>query len=296
MIRVEDVTGVEFGVCADNGNDRQYFLLPVGREVQGALQEMLSATQDQWRSCDNNEQNYNPAQKYGTRERLSPRNYEELQEISNLYHAENIVRSRDAIDDPYSIYYYFAIFIIANDNNIIAVRKAGFFKGLLSKKLIWVVNESLKLVDKPMFKLDNDFDFVIFPQKIMIFRPKSFEAIAGLDKVVLTKVPENVKIVRRKVKFLNLNRIKDYASTRKKAARLLSSIAARDDLHLLSFDLLKSTCGDCNVQIDEKNGQIGPAEANEIAFLNILDRRRYGMCLIEDQSEVYEAPNRRSVT
>jgi hypothetical protein len=68
----------------------------------------------------------------------------------------------------------------------------------------------------------------------------------------------------------------------------------RDDLAGTSFEKLKRSCRKNGIAFTVENGKIKPEDGSEIDFLELLDRRRYGVDLAGEQ-ELYVAPNRRAV-
>ena len=76
--------------------------------------------------------------------------------------------------------------------------------------------------------------------------------------------------------------------------RLVAAIKSRADLTSISKKHLSSECKKSGIKVTQKDGKLLPAEGSEMAFLNMLDRRRYTVTLISKTPETYEAPSRHS--
>jgi hypothetical protein len=146
-----------------------------------------------------------------------------------------------------------------------------------------------------LFKIDNDFDFIITEDEIYIFRINGFEKFAHLEEIILEKASESTERLGMIIPFLNIERLKKYASKHPSGARLIASIMARDDLAQTDERFLKAQCKDKGVVIELIDGKIAPSRANESKLLHLLDRRMFTIRLVKNKKETYQAGSRELV-
>ncbi|MEW6173686.1 MAG: Kiwa anti-phage protein KwaB-like domain-containing protein [Bacillota bacterium] len=301
FVDLQNIQSVEFGVCLSNAEDDNYVLVPVDATVQNALKEMVRNTADQLGCFVNGTglQPYEPAEKYGPTERLRYPIQEEDENTTPvcLFNAQNLATDQDGLKNPFEIIFYFALFRDHDGRKIVAVRRAAQFKGILKAKgrLISWLDDTMKVVADDIFKLDQDFDYLVTGDEIYILRPSGFEYSADLGKRVLAKVMQNTQMLQQVMSFVDFNSMGEYVSTRKRAARLVAAIRSRDDLNGMTKARLMAVCDETGVGVEEVDGKLRPMSGQEMHFLMLLDRRRYSLLLIEDTPETYEATSRRKV-
>jgi hypothetical protein len=161
-------------------------------------------------------------------------------------------------------------------------------------RLVNLVDDSLKLVDEDVFRLDQDFDFIATSRQILILRPSGFEYIAGVEQAAADAAIDGTHEIERALRFVDFSDLAGFVGTHKRAARLIGSIRMRDDLARTSFEKLKRSCRKNGIAFTVVDRKIKPVGGSEMDFLELLDRRRYGVDLAGEQ-ELYVAPNRRIV-
>ena len=77
--------------------------------------------------------------------------------------------------------------------------------------------------------------------------------------------------------------------------RIIAALLRRGDLAQTSMTNLRRACRLNRIAIDMDEGQLVPRKGQELAFLNLLDRRRYVISLIAGKWEQYEAGSRKGV-
>ena len=296
--RLDSVQKVEFYVCHANKYSEDHYQVPVGKDVQQALIEMLEETQSKLDALESDEsiEIFSPAQKYGTADAVQCRLDSEYAEVPRMLLAEkDIPTTRHAVDDLINISYYYVIAFDIDGNRLLGVRRATQFKGVLKARLLNVVDNTLKLSSKTTFRLDSDFDYIADSEMIWALRPAGLEFTGKLTEAVKAAALEASAEVARRISYLDLGRLGVYASKHPRAARYLAAVKSRDDLELISRGLLESYCENANIALMSENDMLSPKGGNEILFLEVLDRRLYIAELIEGQKERYEAPNRKNV-
>jgi hypothetical protein len=68
---------------------------------------------------------------------------------------------------------------------VIGVRQATQFKGAFKAHFMSVIDDTLRMVPDRVFKLDNQFDFLITAQHVYILHPAGFERVAEIEESYL---------------------------------------------------------------------------------------------------------------
>ncbi len=294
---IEDYRNIEFGICSIIDGQEMIVRIPIDNSVRETLFEMHEAFYETFLGMEGEPELFQPSEKYASTEKLIiPLNHENLNSISDLYNLRNIPIADVAIGKiANSITFYFAIFWHSNGTKQIAIKRPSQFKGLLSKKLIQFIDDTLQLVPDNVFKLDNDFDFIIHKNNIDILHPTGFSFIANIDEEVLRSAANATRQLSVRVQFINFNYLADFVAHSKTAAKLVASIKARTDLERTSQEKLLEKCTRIGVTVREENGQIIPEDNHIVSFLQILDRREYDFDLTVDEPEIYVASSRKKV-
>jgi len=171
-------------------------------------------------------------------------------------------------------------------------RRAAQFKGVLKKHLVTFINDALRLVEDNLFKLDTDFDFLIFDDQILIWRPSGFIFTAGMDEHIAAFAAANVAHITGEISCVNFTALGDFVAKYKLAMRLVAAIRSRNDLSSITSQRLKAECKGAGVKLITRNRKLLPEPGSEMGFLMLLDRRRYTVMLVPKQPETYEAASR----
>lgn len=288
----ESIQSTEFGVGRDDDGGQIFSLIPVDGSVQDALKEMAA---DTWATMHEkgDPDEYQPSEKYASLEYVYVSTDHSLTvRLRNLHRATNLSVDATALEEPGTIFCYFAKLSDSKGRRLTAVRRATQFKGILKNRLIQFVTDALKLVEDDTFKLDSDFDLLIDSTRIHILRPSGFEFIAELQEAIRKAVPSNVASIQEDMPFVDFSNIEEYAASHTRAARYLSSIRSQRETQNISPTLLKKTCKAHGVDLQMKNGKITVLAGSEMDFLDILDRRMYELELVEGSPERYRASSR----
>lgn len=290
------VKTVEFGMGQDSGDEQVFFAVPVDPDAQKALVEMVKVTMQAMQNSGDNQIEYQPSEKYASVEWLFlPLSGNSTSSIQQLHNAANLLLNSNAISKMEEVFCYFARLTDSSGHRLTAMRRAAQFKGILKSRLLRLVTDSLKLVHDNVFKLDIDFDFLIDSANVHILRPSGFEAIAKLQEEILAAVPKNIASIRRSLSFVDLGGVEDYASKHLRAARYLASIQGQGYTKNINKGALKKLCKATGVLISEFNGKLLIDAGHELGFLEVLDRRRYELELVDGSPESFMAASRRKL-
>ena len=264
--------------------------------MQAALREMVQATWDATQKDEDGPAKYHPSEKHGSTEYLYvPLGDDLASSVRELHAAANLDMAASALDEPSDIFCYFARLTDKKQRRLTALRRATQFKGVLKKRLIRLVSDSLELIDDRVFKLDADFDLVVDSANVHMLRPSGFEFAGKLQQAILDAVPENIKAIQKDLKFVEFARIEEYAGHHPRAARYLASIQGQEESKSIDKAALKSLCRRTGVEVKESKGKVTVSEGHEMGFLEVLDRRRYELELVKGQPERFRAASRRKI-
>jgi len=293
------IGSVEFCVSVRERDDQDVhanYLIPTDQNVQDALRDMLSATVRQFDAlaADAAEPPFELSEKYAAREALvADLASDEMSTLRALHEEEGWPPRSVALREPADIAYYFAVFRDDRQRKLLGVRRAAQFKGVFKSRLIQLMDDSLTLVGDHVFKLDNEFDFLIAPQHVYILHPASVEHIAKIEELVAAKARDRALALAGVVKFADFGRIAEFVLHHKRAARLVVSLGSRPDLGRIRKSKFIALAADTDVAIEKGGKKIRPAVGAEIGFLELLDARRYTLTIKTGPKEAFVASSRR---
>lgn len=293
---LDNVKLTEFGVGRDEGDVQTFVLVPVDLSVKKALREMAHATWDAMQRDEEGPAKYEPSEKHGGIEYLTlPLNDDMASSIREIQAAVNLDIDAAALDDPANVFCYFARLTDRNKRRLTALRRATQFKGVLKQRFVRFVDDTMKLLEDRVFKLDSDFDLLADSTTVHILRPSGFEFAGKLQQAILDSVQNNIKAIRTELTFVDFSGIEKYAGKHPRAARYIASIRGQKETKHIDKGLLKKTCKQTGVEVVESKGKVRVNAGHELGFLEVLDRRRYEITLVRDQPERYRAASRKKL-
>ena len=295
---LDHVSVVEFGVGRDGGNEQSFVAVPVDVAVQTALQEMVRETWDTLLKEEDGPVKYEPSEKHAATEYLFLPLEDDLAAlVRDLHNAANLDIQASALADADDVFCYFARLTDQKKQRVTALRRATQFKGIVKRRnrLVRMIDNTLKIIEDTVFKLDNDFDLLIDATNVHILRPSGFEFAGNLQQAILDAVPENIKAIRKEIPFVEFDSIEQYACKHPRAARYLTSIRGQEETKSTDKSLLKKLCKQTGVEVEESKGKVNIAVGHEMGFLEVLDRRRYQVSLVMEKPERYRAASRRQI-
>lgn len=292
-----NVTVTEFGVGRDDGNGRSFVAVPVDAQVQNALREMVQATWDAMQTDADGPVKYEPSEKHaGVEYLVLPLGDDLATSLRELHEVANLDIDVAALLDPTDVFCYFARLTDKKNRRLTALRRATQFKGVLKSRnrLVRMLDDTLQIIEDTVFKLDNDFDLLVDGTNLHILRPSGFEFAGKLQQAILDAVPENVRAIQKDLSYVEFDGIEEYAGNHPRAARYLASIRVQETKSI-DKSLLKKLCKQTGVEIADSKGKVAVAEGHEMGFLEVLDRRRYEVCLVKENPERYRAASRSKI-
>jgi hypothetical protein len=294
---LDNVAVTEFGVGRDDHNGQTFVAVPIDTDVQDVLHAMVAGTwQAMQDSSESGPATYEPSEKHGSVEyRYLPLNDELVSSIRQVHEAANLPLDTNALADPSAVFCYFARLTDETGRHLTGLRRAAQFKGILKKRLVRIVMDSLQLIEDSVFKLDIDFDLLVDTTNVHILHPSGFEFLGKLQEAVVASVQKNFAAIEKDLPFVDFTCLHDYASKHVRAARYLASICSQKETNNISKGALKNLCKATGVVISESKGSIVVQAGHEMAFLEVLDRRRYEVELVQGSPERFKASSRRKL-
>ncbi len=292
------VTVTEFGVGRDDGNGQTFVAVPVDAGVQAVLRDMVEATWHAMQKDEDGPTKYEPSEKHGAIESLYlPLDDKLAESVRELHEAASLAIDTTVLTAPADVFCYFVRLTDGKQRHLTALRRATQFKGVLKSKnrLVRILDDTLKIIDDDVFKLDNDFDLIVDSANVHILRPSGFEFAGKLQQAILDAVPENVKAIAKDLSFVVFDGIGSYAGKHPRAARYLASIRGQAETKNIDKVLLKNLCKETGVEVTETKGMMSVVAGHELGFLEVLDRRRYEVSLVKGKPEQYRAASRKKI-
>lgn len=292
------VSVIEFGVGRDLGGGQAFQMIPVDAGVQAALVEMVQATWAAMKTANQAPSRYEPSEKHAATEYLYlPLDDALAASIRELHNASVLEIHASALADPSDVFCYFTRMTDQQQRRLTALRRASQFKGVLKSKnrLVRMLDDTLQVIEDTVFKLDNDFDLLVDVKNVHILRPSAFEFAGKLQQAILDAVLENIAAMRKDLAFVEFGGLQTYAGQHPRAARYVASIRAQAETKSIDKALLKKLCKQTGVKVAESGGKITVEPGHEMAFLEVLDRRRYEVSLVKEKPELYRAGSRKKI-
>lgn len=293
------VSSVEFCVNVEEDGEFENYQIPADASVQDALRQMLEETRAFFDEAEEAGElgNFELSEKYAAREPLIADIDDEAMEFPRTLFAEEGWESNpDALHHPGEIPFYFGVFLDNHDRKLVAVRRATQFKGVLKSKLIRWFDDTLQLIENDVFRLDHEFDILITSAHVHILHPKSFEFIADIEQLIADKAHEKALSLGQQIKFARFEEIAQFCRTKKRAARLVASLSARDDLGEIKRSKFIAAAEESGVEIENVGTKIRPVHGSEYGFLELLDDRRYTTNIKTGAKARYLASSRKRLT
>lgn len=238
---------------------------------------------------------YTASEKYSSKELVQIPLSHEYCDALRLAHNANQHRPGGEIpSDPDELGFYGAVFVDANGRRFSGWRQATYLKRSLKKKFIYLTDDSYTLHEDPMFQLDQDFDLLCDDTTVYIWRASAFESLLRLQPKIREAAAANLSYIEGAVGFLDLASITEFVSGSMRAARCLSSIA-KGQLSALDATKVEAELKRTKVPFSVGNGKLSVEPAHALAFLYVLDRRRYVTELTLLGPEIYAAASRRKL-
>ncbi len=289
---------VNFGVCTRREGNIVFLDVPVDVGVVQNLKEMVGNTWEKLHEVSNVPDLYEPANDATGRGHLTvPIDDDMAAMFKDVNQADQFDPGGGVLlERPRQVFSYFARFTDENGDRLTGMRQSTEFKGILRHRarLIRLVNDTLRMTQDDIFKLDTEFDVLIASDEVRILRPVGFETIGQLQQVIRDAVPQNTQALQNSLGFVDFDSIEEFAKGSVGAARLLASIRTKN-VDGITVDSLRRECIDNGVEVDFDGVRLTVAGEAVLGFLMTLDRRRFSTELIPGEREVYDASNRRRV-
>jgi hypothetical protein len=122
-----------------------------------------------------------------------------MQHVRTIYSLGNVQTNPQVLRETARLVFYLAEFHDDRSRKLLGIRRATQFKGVLRarNRLVSLVDDSLKLVDEDVFRLDQEFDFIVTSRQVLILRPSSFGYIAGIEQAAADAAIDGTREIER---------------------------------------------------------------------------------------------------
>ena len=292
-IDLHDIAITEFGI--GRKNPTMFYAVAVDGSVHSMLRDMIQRTVALMERSVERGTYYQASEKYESKEYCYLDVEDPLGQLFlDVATASNLTIDSEFPNDLDTVTCYFARLTDHQGRRLTGFRRAAQFKVLRKRTILRWMDDSLRSVDDTMFKLDADFDLLIDSKKLHVLRPRGLETMGLLKESILAAVEDNVARIGSQMPGVDFGSVATYAGTRIRAARYIASIR-REDLEQIDMDALVQQCTETGVALETVNGKVAIPERDVMGFLEVLDRRRFGVELVQGSQEVYRASSRRKV-
>ena len=287
---INRIRAVEFLIQKSDGS---FYKIAVSADVQDTLIQMIEDTQFE---LGRDIKEYSPSEKYNSEDKLQIGLHNEYcQNIQEIYNNNNInIDNQQIIDNPEDIIYYFCRLTDNNNENLLAIKKATYFKAVTAQHAwyIQIIHDALEVFSGNLFKLDKSFDILVYDNTVYINKYLVFEGIAGLSETVKLASINNIRVIEQNAPLIVFSEeAKTYIQNHIMAARLVASIKSSRRLENLSLNEVVTECQKQNITINVQNGQVIFDANDTMNFLKLIDRRLFTINLTGEE-EKYEAKSR----
>ena len=292
---LDQVEATEFGVGQQVSGSREFVVIPVDSSVHNVLLDVVKTTSSNTIQDTLALPHFDPADKHASKEYLVlPIDHELADPIARLHHADNLVLVPAQLNRLRQSFCYFVRLTDNSNRRLTALRRASQFKGTLGRqnRLLSLMGDTLRTVEGPVFQLNADFDVLVDSQFIHIVHPTSFKELGQIEEAIAQAVPRNIQSVSVSLPDVDWSNIRKYATSHSRAAGLLSSIRTRGYSENLNRIALVDLCDRTGVIVDNSQPKIFVPENQILAFLEVIDRRRYEIGLVLNGPEQYRASSR----
>ena len=283
---------VEFGVCVREQGNIVFFDVPIDVNVTANLREMAHSTWDRLNGVADTPAPYDPAAESRGRQHISlPIDDGAVELLRDVNEADRFDPGGGVlISQPRRVFCYFARFTDGDGNRMTGMRQSKEFKGILGhrNRLARIVNDTLRMTQDSIFKLDTDFDLLIGSDEVRVLRPIAFEIIGSLQEAIRAAVPQNTLALQESLGFVDFGPIEEFAKGNVSAARLLAAIRNKET-DGITVESLVANCERNGTKIEVGGSGIIVEPEAMLGFLRTLNRSRFNVELIPGQVEAYDA-------
>jgi len=290
------IVSAEFCVSTLADGQEEHYQVPADVSVQDALRQMARETRYHFEREGVEVEQFELSEKYAATETLVADLASEVMALPRqLYAEEGFESSSDALGDPVIVTYYFGVFRDNAGRKLVGVRRANRFKGVLKNQLISLFDDTLRVIEDRVFRLDHDFDFLITSAHVYILRPEGFNSVALIEQMASQAAHEKALELGEQIAFAHFERIAAFARDKKRAARIVAALHARDDLGTIRRAKFISAAQEAGIILVKIGQKVAPQDGHELAFLELLDRRRYTTDIAIGAKEKFVASSRKRI-
>lgn len=287
------ISSIQLGVSLKT---RERYLVAVDKSVDGVFRDMLTRTGASIAGRAGDWQEYSLSQDYGHIERVyASRSDEIFKDLSDLYDIEALDYMSNLVEHANRVDYYFVIYRDKKDRKLMGVRRAAQLKTTLAarNRLVQLIDDTMVLVENPVFRLDIDFDGIIGKMNIFFSNFLAMEYIANITNKVAKAAEQKIPVLAEKVAFLDFSGFAADIAKHPRTARLLVAISNRPNLDMYDRDEILRQAAAQGVSFTNKGEPVLKCRsADKHKLLEVLDDRRWISRNATDGAIPYRASSR----
>ena len=287
------ISTIEFGVGRESGGDRSFFQVATNAAVKDALFEMAQKTFQLMDQEESTPQRYDPADAPAdSTYSLLPLDDDLAEPVREIFDTANFEHDGAFPDDLSDVFCYFARFTTDDNRRLLCFRRAAQFKTIRKGTVLRFETDTLNVMSGRTFHLNNEFDVIVDKVTVHIIHPAGFKALAKVHEASPENIAANVRHIREVCPYIRWDKIESYAIGRQRIARLLASIRSAKHAENIDKSNLVNMCQRADIPLVD-DGDVTVPDDKIQEFLEVLNRRRYEVELVESSRERYVASNRR---
>lgn len=287
------ISSIQFGVSLFSG---ERYLVPIDKSVDAVFKDMLSRTGGSIITREGEWEEYSLSQDYSTVERVFvPRSDAIFKDISDLYEIEAFGPMANLIDNADQVDFYFVVYHDGQGRKIIGLRRAAQLKSMLAarRRLMQLINDTMVLIDHPVFRLDKDFDGLVCQDNIYFSNFLNMEYIAKITNKVAKAATQRIPTLAAKIAFLDFSGFVADIDKHPRTARLLVAISKRGNLDKYNQSEIMLQAAAQGVKFtNEGEACLKCRAADKHKLLEVLDDRRWISRNTTDEAVPYRANSR----
>ncbi|WP_342107770.1 Kiwa anti-phage protein KwaB-like domain-containing protein [Methylobacterium sp. SI9] len=287
------ISSIQLGVSLFDGSK---YLVPIDKSVDKTFKDMLARTSADITVRSGEWEEYSLSQDYGKVERVfAPRSDGIFNDISDLYEIEAYDHMANLVTNSGQVDFYFVIYHDKKGRKIVGVRKAAQLKSMLGarNRLVQLIDDTMVLVEHPVFRLDIDFDGLVCSNNIYFSNFLNMEYIAKITNKVAQAAAQRIPVLAAKIDFIDFKIFEADLDKHPRTARLLVAISKRANLDKYNQDEIMLQAAAQGVKFTNIGAScLKCRTTDKHKLLEVLDDRRWISRNTTDEAVPYRASSR----
>lgn len=178
-----------------------------------------------------------------------------------------------------------------NNTYTIGLRRRKVFNRSIKKTFLNLSGHKLKRVSKQVFYLDDDFECLVTDQQVRSIGSQAIYRILDLNHLIEEQFPEHLTQIEEVLPWLDLERLKEPGSFKKRIAALTMKIVTTGEHETWGQEKFKELLDNADIEIVTNKGKLAPADGYELKFLQAIAKNIYRIEVKEGEYENRSTPH-----